>query len=509
MRGTIPTQVLLADPLIGQRLGEYEVIEAVGEGGMGVVYRGVQPIIKKRVAIKVLKPNMAGDATQVRRLADEAVAVNSIRHRSIIDIFSFGQLPDGRPYIVMEFLEGQPLDAYLHASGRISLGEAISLLIAMCAPLGAAHRAGVVHRALKPSNIFLCLSADSERYLKLLDFGLAKKGLKLDGSMEQTSRVQVTGTPNYMAPEQARGDAVSARTDLYALGVIAYELVTGELPYSAPAPMEVLMLHVSADIPSARALVPQCPPELDALITRMLNKAPEDRPQSAEEVRGELIAIARSLGTSPSYEAIDPVSGEYARPLGGSSDAMKPYSPMTLELQPTFVSQKSLREPRWPWVLGIGAGLLLAIACLAFLAIPNPPAEKAKEVAVAVAPPPPKVEPPPVVAPPPVEVTPDAPPKVDPPPEVVKTDPPPVIAKADPPPVKPRKGVPTADELKKKVASLETALNRATPAGEDPDPSAITLLRKYKVEATMLDTEADRQSLAESLKAFEQTFLKR
>jgi hypothetical protein len=244
----------------------------------------------------------------------------------------------------------------------------------------------------------------------------------------------------------------------------------------------------------------------------MLNKAPEDRPQSAEEVRGELIAIARSLGTSPSYEAIDPVSGEYARPLGAlASDSVKPYSPMTIELQPTFVSQKSLREPRWPWVLGIGAGLLLAIACLAYLAIPSAPAEKPKEVAVAVAPPPPKVEPPPVVAAPaPVAVTPDPPPKVDPPPEVVKADPPPVIAKADPPPVvKPRKGVPTADELKKKVASLETALNRATPAGEDPDPSAITLLRKYKVEATMLDTEADRQRLAESLKAFEQTFLKR
>ena len=112
MRGSNSTQpVLLTDPLVGTRLGEYEVLEAVGEGGMGVVYRGVQPIIKKRVAIKVLKPNMAGDATQVRRLADEAVAVNSIRHRNIIDIFSFGQLPDGRPYIVMEFLEGQPLDA--------------------------------------------------------------------------------------------------------------------------------------------------------------------------------------------------------------------------------------------------------------------------------------------------------------------------------------------------------------------------------------------------------------
>ena len=274
MRGPNPTQpILLIDPLIGQRLGEYEVLEAIGEGGMGVVYRGVQPVIKKRVAIKVLKPNMAGDATQVRRLADEAVAVNSIRHRNIIDIFSFGQLPDGRPYIVMEFLEGQPLDVYFHAAGRLALAEALGLLIAICAPLGAAHRAGVVHRDLKPSNVFVCVSADGDRYLKLLDFGLAKKGLSLDGTTEQTSRVHVTGTPTYLAPEQAKAESVSPRTDLYALGVMAYELVTGELPYTSPGPVEVLMMHVSGDIPSPKALVPDLPAVLEAILKNLHNRA--------------------------------------------------------------------------------------------------------------------------------------------------------------------------------------------------------------------------------------------
>jgi serine/threonine protein kinase len=507
MRGTSPTQSVTADPLIGQRLGEYEVLEAVGEGGMGVVYRGVQPIIKKRVAIKVLKPNMAGDATQVRRLADEAVAVNSIRHRNIIDIFSFGQLADGRPYIVMEFLEGQPLDGYLHAAnGKIALAEALSLLIAMCAPLSAAHRAGVIHRDLKPSNIFLCLSADSERYLKLLDFGLAKKGLSLDGTTEQTSRAQVTGTPNYMAPEQARGQNVSARTDLYALGVIAYELVTGELPYSAAGPMEVLMQHVSAPIPLASALNPECPPALDVLITRMLAKLAEDRPQSAEEVRNELITIARTLDASPSYETIDPVSGGYARALRPmmTPEGLKPLSQMSVDLHaPTFVSQRALKEPRWPFFLGLGVVVLLVTAGIASVAMGDsdqPPASV-----------PPSVAPPVVAASPPVVVPPVAV-VADPPlPPPALEDPPLPLPAIAAPPVKVRgpRAIPSADELKRKIGALETALGRATPAGEDPDPSALTLLRKYKVEATMLDTADDRQRLADSLKAFEQTFLGR
>ncbi|MDP2269501.1 MAG: serine/threonine-protein kinase [Archangium sp.] len=497
MRGTNSTQTITTDPLIGTRLGEYDVLEAVGEGGMGVVYRGVQPVIKKRVAIKVLKPNMAGDATQVRRLADEAVAVNSIRHRNIIDIFSFGMLPDGRPYIVMEFLEGQPLDAYLNAHGRLPLAETISLLIAMCAPLAAAHRAGVIHRDLKPSNIFVCLSADGERYLKLLDFGLAKKGLSLDGTTEQTSRAQVTGTPNYMAPEQARGQNVSGRTDLYALGVIAYELVTGELPYSAPAPMEVLMQHVSSPIPQARVLAPECPEALEGLISRLLEKHSEDRPQTAEEVRAELIVIARMLDASPSYEAMDPVSGEYVsrayKPLM-TPDGLKPLSQMSVDLHAaTFVSQRALKERRWPYVAGLVAVCLVLIAAIFSVS----GEERVKPV---VATPAPKVDPPVVpVAPVPAPVVIAPPPAPAP---VVEPTPPTKVVRAV-------KTPPTAPELKKRVAALETALARATPEGEDPDPSALTLLRKYKVEATMLNTAEDRQRLADSLKAFEQTFLRR
>ncbi len=496
MRGTNSTQSMSVDPLIGTRLGEYDVLEAVGEGGMGVVYRGVQPVIKKRVAIKVLKPNMAGDATQVRRLADEAVAVNSIRHRNIIDIFSFGMLPDGRPYIVMEFLEGQPLDAYLAAHGRIPLAETLSLLIAMSAPLAAAHRAGVIHRDLKPSNVFVCQSPDGERYLKLLDFGLAKKGLSLDGTTEQTSRAQVTGTPNYMAPEQARGQSVSGRTDLYALGVIAYEMVTGELPYAASAPMEVLMQHVSSPIPQARVLAPECPEALERLISRMLEKHWDDRPQTAEEVRAELIAIARTLEAAPGYETVDPVSGEYVsrayKPLM-TPDGLKPVSQMSVDLHAaTFVSHRALKQRRWPYVVGLVALCLLLIAAIASVSQVEP----VKPVAA---------QPPPVVVPVVAPVL--DPVVVEPAPVPVPVQPVPVAA--PPKLVRQVKTPPSAAELKSRIAAMERALARATPEGEDPDPSALTLLRKYKVEATMLDTAEDRQRLSENLKAFDQTFLRR
>ena len=508
MRGTNPTQpLLLTDPLVGTTLGEYRVLEPIGEGGMGVVYRGVQPIIKKRVAIKVLKPNMAGDATQVRRLADEAVAVNSIRHRNIIDIFSFGQLPDGRPYIVMEFLEGQPLDAYVASSGRLKVPETVALLIAICSPLGAAHRAGVVHRDLKPSNIFVCETADGERYLKLLDFGLAKKGLSLDGTTEQTSRAVVTGTPNYMAPEQARGQSVSGRTDLYALGVMAYELVTGELPFTAVGPMEVLMQHVSAPIPSVREVVPTVPVALEELINRLLAKSADDRPLTADEVRASLIEIARGLEVSATFETVDPVSGEYARralrPMmtpEPMSQLPAPKSQMTIDLPAPTVVSRSLRAPRWPWVVGALALAVIITASIGLSLTDDPaPLSRSRPATGFPTAPDPSLTPTPTVTPP-----------VEPPVAAPHIEPP-IVAPTviTPPKVKATRAAPTAVELKKRVAGLEAAIQKATPPGEDPDPSALTLLRKYKVEATMVDTLDDRQRLAESLRAFEQTFLRR
>jgi serine/threonine-protein kinase len=562
---TQPVQGL--DPMLGRDLGEYRVLELIGEGGMGVVYRGVQPVIKKRVAIKVLKANVAGDPQHVRRLTDEAEAVNSIRHRNIIDIFSLGQLPDGRPYIVMEYLEGQPLDAYLRQAGQLPLQEALSLLIAVCGPLAAAHRANVIHRDLKPSNVFVCQTVDGEHYLKLLDFGLAKKAMNLDGTTEQTSRAAIIGTPNYMAPEQARGELVSARTDLYALGVMAYELLTGELPYSAPGPMEVLMLHVSGPIPSVRDVVPSLPVELDELVRRMMAKAPEDRPPSVDLVRQTLIALARTLGTPGSFATLDPVSGEFrpgvqVRPLVTPTPqaAIAPTPPAPLDA--TLLSGRTLRVSWQQRAIVLGAVIAVLGGILALVGLGDRPAQPAgagssagaagagtAQVAGAGATPtgaegvrpsgagatptgadgvqpsgsgpaqPAGAGATPTGAgtaqvagagstptgaggaqPSGTGATPTGSPAVLPSPTVVKHTPAGTTGRGE---------APTSDALRKRVADLEAALLKGTPAGEEPDPSAVTLLRKYKVEATMVESPAERQRLSKDLAAFQRTFLPR
>ncbi|MBN1206143.1 MAG: protein kinase [Myxococcaceae bacterium] len=284
------------DPLIGMKLGEYELRSRIGVGGMGFVYDGIQPLIGKRVAVKVLRPELAQAPEQVARLLAEARAVNAIRHRGIIDIFGFGQVPDGRQYIVMEFLDGQPLDAYLAEKSRLPPTEALSLLDEVLAALGAAHGAGVVHRDLKPSNIFLVREPGGTRYVKLLDFGLAKQGQSgAAGRTAQTRTDMVVGTPEYMAPEQARGQAVGPMTDLYAMGVVTFEMVTGRLPFIGTSPVDLLMKHVDARPPRPSEFIPELPPALDAFILQMLTKDPEARPGSADALRQQLHRLRRTM----------------------------------------------------------------------------------------------------------------------------------------------------------------------------------------------------------------------
>ena len=282
------------DPLVGARLGEYVVEERIGTGGMGIVYRGQQPEIGKAVAIKVLRPEIADDPEQVRRLLAEARAVNAIGHRGIIDIFSFGRLPDGRQYFVMELLNGVPLDEKMARSGKLSAEETLSLLDDTLSALGAAHSAGVIHRDLKPSNLFLVSQPDGSTYLKLLDFGLARQSAIPGGSTPQTRNVAV-GTAEYMAPEQARGFEVGPYTDLYSLGVVAYEMVTGRLPFIGASPVETIIAHLEKAPVRPSVYEPELVPELEELILRLLAKDPSDRPQTADAVRRELKRVSHAL----------------------------------------------------------------------------------------------------------------------------------------------------------------------------------------------------------------------
>jgi serine/threonine protein kinase len=502
---TITTSPILQlkDPLVGARLGEYEVLEPIGEGGMGVVYRGVHPLIKKRVAIKVLKPGAATDAGHVKRLIAEAEAVNAIGHRNIIDIFGLGQLDDGRPYIVMEFLEGEPLDAYLRANPRLPLHEVLTLLMEIASPLAAAHAKGVIHRDLKPSNVFLCRQADGAHYVKLLDFGLAKKARE-GGSSAQTSQHVVAGTPDYMAPEQARAMPVSARTDLYAFGAMAYEMLTGEVPYVGQTPMDVMMAHVTRPVPSVLTLVPTLPFELDDLLQRLMAKAPEDRPASIGDVRAELKVIVSNLSPTGSYQRLVPAPH---RPTSSNETPAVPLKQTHQMAQAadaalapsTAQGLAAVQTSRTP--LLIGAAVVIALALVGVgVAMNVPVAPKASEPVIVVTPPAPASEP---TSPQALETVPVAPP-----PDVVA---PPVLVDDPRPPAEPSRRPPTrtvsAEQLRLRIESMRNELYRLTPAGDSPDPAAERLLSKYKLQSYAASKPAELTDLERSLQGFDREIL--
>ncbi|MBL8950992.1 MAG: serine/threonine protein kinase [Myxococcaceae bacterium] len=276
--------------LEGQQIGEYEVVGRIAEGGMGAVYKARQPLLGKNVAIKVLLPHVAADPGLVDRLLIEAQAVNAIRHPNVIDVFSFGQTEWGQHYFVMEFLEGETLSQRLHAAGQLGPVEAIELLDQICAGLAAVHGAGVLHRDLKPGNIFLTPLSDGAVHVKLLDFGLAKR----QQGKTSTQNV-VMGTVGYMAPDQITGKPASPQSDLYSVGVIAFRMLTGRAPFSALSDIDLLVLHKEHDAPRVSAFWPEAPAALDNLVARLLDRDAAKRPTSAAEVRRELQRIGREL----------------------------------------------------------------------------------------------------------------------------------------------------------------------------------------------------------------------
>ncbi|MBL8912774.1 MAG: serine/threonine protein kinase [Archangium sp.] len=517
-----PPIPLQKDPLVGTRVGEYEVLEPIGEGGMGVVYRGIQPVIKKRVAIKVLKPEVAGDGHQVQRLVAEAESVNAIGHRGIIDIFGLGALPDGRPYIIMEYLDGEALDLWLQKQpgARVPLLTALELLLEICAPLSAAHRANVIHRDLKPSNIFVCRQADGTRFLKLLDFGLAKRAVSLDGNTKQTNQTTVSGTPDYMAPEQARGLSISPRSDVYALGVLAYELFTGHVPFQGATPMDVMVAHVNVAPKPPREVEPSLPPELDTLTLRMLAKAPEQRPQSVDEVRGLLEDAVVALG-NPRPRG----SGTHAAFVpGGSPASSSPrLPPMFQQMAPapevvrppplsdvtthTPSEQSVVRRDRRQIGRGVGAVVALGLVLVGgiwFLTRPPPEVTNTNPPVNVVTP---RVNPPvvaPVVAPVAevaevdagaAEVEDAGVPVVD---AGVDDDPEPVRPKNAPPP-------PTVKQLKERIGKLEARAKKK----KNLDPTALQFLGRYRIDAAAADTPAKRTKVERALNEWERNFLRK
>jgi serine/threonine protein kinase len=262
----------------GTVVGEYRIDDKIGEGGMGVVYSATHPMIGKRAAIKVISAELGTDPVLVQRFVQEARSVNQIGHPNIVDVFAFGQLDDGRNYFVMEYLQGESLRGRVTRS-FMSIADAVQILDEVAGALEAAHEKGIVHRDLKPDNVYLASVRGGYIIVKLLDFGIAK--LVTDGGIAKTSTGEMMGTPGYLSPEQARGKNVDYRTDIYALGCMMFEMVTGRTPFMGESPMDIVMMHITTPPPRPSTYKPDLPPLLEQLILEMLEKDPDKRPSLA------------------------------------------------------------------------------------------------------------------------------------------------------------------------------------------------------------------------------------
>jgi serine/threonine-protein kinase len=293
------------DPLIGKTLaGRYVIEDLIGQGGMASVYRATHKLIDRSCAVKVMDPGSGADPTIRERFRREARAAQALGHPNVIEIFEQGELDDGTPYLVMELLSGEPLSA-LVARGPVPLARAIPVLIQIARGLARAHDLGVVHRDMKPDNVFLCRREDGTDLAKILDFGIARSR----GESRLTGAGEIFGTPQYMAPERVARGETGPSVDLYAFGVLAFELVTGRLPFEGGDPATLLIRHMKDQPPSPRSLRPDLPDSIERLLLDLLEKDPRARPVDARRVALDLVAIGRALGVRlPPEPEVDPAS---------------------------------------------------------------------------------------------------------------------------------------------------------------------------------------------------------
>jgi serine/threonine-protein kinase len=335
----------------GTLIGEYQVEREIGRGGMGVVYAARHPVIGKHVAIKVLDLFFSRDAALVKRFTDEARSVNKIGHPNIIDVFSFGQLADGRQYFVMEFLEGETLASWL-TKGIPPASEMCRLLLQTCEALEAAHREGIIHRDLKPENLWIARPKHGESFIKVLDFGIAK--LSEGGEEKSVTRTgTVMGTPQFMSPEQCTGRAVDHRTDVYAMGVILFRIYCGRFPFDGASVAEIIADQLYQPPPRPSSVV-SLPPALDELILRCLDKDPARRPASAAELGMELKTAVQLAG------AITEVHAPLHRTGDAAARTRKGFTPGTPD--PDSDGEKSGSNK---WRLVVVAGVVVVVGIVA------------------------------------------------------------------------------------------------------------------------------------------------
>jgi serine/threonine-protein kinase len=295
-----------------RELGSYRLVERLGEGGMGEVWRAEHRMLARPAAIKLIRPEMLGATSfesrrlMVRRFEREAQATALMRSPHTMNVYDFGVADDGTFYYVMELLDGFDLDELVERFGPVPAERAVYFLLQMCDSLAEAHEAGLIHRDVKPANVYLCRYGRESDFIKLLDFGLVKHGVPERGAEKLTLGVVAGGTPAFMSPEQALGEEqIDHRSDIYAVGCVAYWLLTGSLVFKGSTTMETLVMHVDRvpEPPSQRTELP-IPPQLDAIVLACLAKRPEARPQTAEELATRLasVPLAREWNTQRARE---------------------------------------------------------------------------------------------------------------------------------------------------------------------------------------------------------------
>jgi serine/threonine protein kinase len=279
--------------LVGSILADrYQVLKVIGDGGMGSVFLAEHVTLRKKVALKVLHPELCRDQTHVDRFLQEARSASMISHENIVDIVDFGPVPGGSVFFAMEFLEGHDLAQTLRADGRMPWPRVQNFMLQIVRALKAAHAKGIIHRDLKPANCFVVTKADGREFIKLLDFGIAKDtNAENDKGLTRTGAV--FGTAKYMAPEQACGEVADARTDIYAAAVLMYELLTGVVPFDGDNFMRVLSRHLTEPLTLPSTMAPDAgiPPMVESIVVKALSKKREDRYQNMGEFEEALLAL--------------------------------------------------------------------------------------------------------------------------------------------------------------------------------------------------------------------------
>jgi serine/threonine-protein kinase len=400
----------LDDPLVGTTIdGRYQVDKKLGEGGMGVVYLARHAVIGSKCALKVLRGELSGEGEVSERFIQEARAAAAIGNEHIIQITDFGQLPDGAAYFVMEFLDGKALHDIIQDTTKIDSARTLHIVTQCCEALAAAHSSDIVHRDLKPDNIFLVRKGGSDDFVKILDFGIAKVQSSESGK-RLTKTGMIFGTPQYMSPEQAAGSGVDARTDIYSLGIIMYEMLCGHVPFEADTFMGVLTKHLYEEPIPPRRLVPpiDMPHNLEAILLKAIAKKPDKRYQSMGEFAQDLRAVAEGRTPEIVYDQMrDTATTTVPPPSPTQIVSGKPQGR-------DRAGDRHAGKPKWPIFAGVGAVVALgAVAAVLFLGGGGNGTEASADAGKKPAPPPvaqPEKKAP--VEPPKVETSPppDAPP---------------------------------------------------------------------------------------------------